>query len=112
MSRSPEKQRPSLFERLQSDEILLLDGTIGTELDKHGQMGWGACNLDAPSVVLAIQRELRTMWLPRLDSKYSDDEPHLHHDPQRGRFGVGCQPRRGRVCLFERPAHPGRYLVT
>jgi 5-methyltetrahydrofolate--homocysteine methyltransferase len=42
---------------LESDEIILLDGAIGTELDKRGLMGRASNNLDAPHAVLDIQRE-------------------------------------------------------
>jgi 5-methyltetrahydrofolate--homocysteine methyltransferase len=41
---------------LKSDGIILLDGAIGTELDKRGLMGRAGNNLDAPEVVLEIQR--------------------------------------------------------
>jgi 5-methyltetrahydrofolate--homocysteine methyltransferase len=44
-------------EALESDEIILLDGAIGTELDKRGLMGRAGNNLDAPEAVLEIQRE-------------------------------------------------------
>ncbi|MHC4460163.1 MAG: homocysteine S-methyltransferase family protein [Planctomycetota bacterium] len=42
---------------LNSQKIILLDGAIGTELDKHGLMGRAGNNLDNPEVVLEIQRE-------------------------------------------------------
>lgn len=42
---------------LQNKDIILLDGAIGTELDKRGLMGRASNNLDAPEVVLEIQRE-------------------------------------------------------
>ena len=42
---------------LESDRIILLDGAIGTELDKRGLMGRAGNNLDAPETVLEIQRE-------------------------------------------------------
>jgi len=42
---------------LESDRIILLDGAIGTELDKRGLMGRAGNNLDAPQAVLDIQRE-------------------------------------------------------
>jgi 5-methyltetrahydrofolate--homocysteine methyltransferase len=42
---------------LKNKEIILLDGAIGTELDKRGLMGRASNNLDNPKVVLAIQRE-------------------------------------------------------
>jgi len=44
-------------EALENDEIILLDGAIGTELDKHGLMGRAGNNLDAPQAVLEIQQE-------------------------------------------------------
>jgi 5-methyltetrahydrofolate--homocysteine methyltransferase len=42
---------------LDSQKIILLDGAIGTELDKRGLMGRASNNLDSPKVVLEIQRE-------------------------------------------------------
>jgi 5-methyltetrahydrofolate--homocysteine methyltransferase len=42
---------------LENDGIILLDGAIGTELDKRGLMGRASNNLDAPEAVLDIQRE-------------------------------------------------------
>ncbi len=42
---------------LNNKEIFLLDGAIGTELDKRGLMGRAGNNLDNPEVVLEIQRE-------------------------------------------------------
>jgi 5-methyltetrahydrofolate--homocysteine methyltransferase len=42
---------------LENDGIILLDGAIGTELDKRGLMGRADNNLDAPQAVLDIQRE-------------------------------------------------------
>jgi 5-methyltetrahydrofolate--homocysteine methyltransferase len=42
---------------LENQTIILLDGAIGTELDKHGLMGRASNNLDNPKVVLEIQRE-------------------------------------------------------
>jgi 5-methyltetrahydrofolate--homocysteine methyltransferase len=44
-------------ELLEGNGIILLDGAIGTELDKRGLMGRAGNNLDAPGVVLEIQRE-------------------------------------------------------
>jgi len=41
---------------LKNDGIILLDGAIGTELDKRGLMGRASSNLDAPEAVLDIQR--------------------------------------------------------
>jgi 5-methyltetrahydrofolate--homocysteine methyltransferase len=46
-----------LLTALQGNDIILLDGAIGTELDKCGLMGRASCNLDAPEVVLQIQQE-------------------------------------------------------
>jgi 5-methyltetrahydrofolate--homocysteine methyltransferase len=45
------------LETLNSGGIILLDGAIGTELDKRGLMGRASNNLDAPETVLEIQRE-------------------------------------------------------
>jgi 5-methyltetrahydrofolate--homocysteine methyltransferase len=42
---------------LKNKEIILLDGAIGTELDKRGLMGRAGNNLDNPDIVLEIQRE-------------------------------------------------------
>ena len=42
---------------LNKQGIILLDGAIGTELDKRGLMGRASNNLDNPDVVLEIQRE-------------------------------------------------------
>jgi len=42
---------------LNAKEVILLDGAIGTELDKRGLMGRARNNLDNPEVVLEIQRE-------------------------------------------------------
>jgi len=47
----------SLSEALKNKETLLLDGAIGTELDKRGLMGRASNNLDAPDIVLQILRE-------------------------------------------------------
>jgi 5-methyltetrahydrofolate--homocysteine methyltransferase len=47
----------NLSKVLQSEKIILLDGAIGTELDKRGLMGRASCNLDAPEVILQIQQE-------------------------------------------------------
>ncbi len=46
-----------LSEALKTKDIFLLDGAIGTELDKRGLMGRAGNNLDNPDVVLEIQRE-------------------------------------------------------
>jgi 5-methyltetrahydrofolate--homocysteine methyltransferase len=45
------------LETINSGSIILLDGAIGTELDKRGLMGRASNNLDAPEIVLDIQRE-------------------------------------------------------
>jgi 5-methyltetrahydrofolate--homocysteine methyltransferase len=42
---------------LSSKEIILLDGAMGTQLDKCGLMSRGRNNLDAPEAVLEIHRE-------------------------------------------------------
>jgi 5-methyltetrahydrofolate--homocysteine methyltransferase len=47
----------NLSEALKKKDIILLDGAIGTELDKHGIMGRASNNLENPEVVLEIQRE-------------------------------------------------------
>jgi 5-methyltetrahydrofolate--homocysteine methyltransferase len=47
----------SLSEALKQKEMLLLDGAVGTELDKYGLMSRGRNNIDAPDVVLEIHRQ-------------------------------------------------------
>jgi 5-methyltetrahydrofolate--homocysteine methyltransferase len=47
----------SLLTFLNNQGIILLDGAIGTELDKRGLMGRAGNNLDNPDIVLEIQRE-------------------------------------------------------
>jgi 5-methyltetrahydrofolate--homocysteine methyltransferase len=42
---------------LNSQQIVLLDGAMGTRLDKRGLMSHGRSNLDAPKAVLEIHRE-------------------------------------------------------
>ena len=42
---------------LKTRDVILLDGAIGTELDKRGLMGRASNNLDAPDIVLQILRE-------------------------------------------------------
>ena len=44
-------------EFLTTQNIVLLDGAIGTELDKRGIMGRARNNLDSPQIVLEIQKE-------------------------------------------------------
>ena len=44
-------------ELLAGNKIILLDGAMGTELDKKGLMGHGRNNLDSPDAVLGIHRE-------------------------------------------------------
>jgi 5-methyltetrahydrofolate--homocysteine methyltransferase len=46
-----------LLETIKTKSIILLDGAIGTELDKRGLMGRASNNLDAPDAVLEIQRQ-------------------------------------------------------
>jgi 5-methyltetrahydrofolate--homocysteine methyltransferase len=47
----------SLLTFLNNQGIILLDGAIGTELDKRGLMGRASNNLDNPDVVFEIHRE-------------------------------------------------------
>jgi 5-methyltetrahydrofolate--homocysteine methyltransferase len=47
----------NLSTALKTQDVILLDGAIGTELDKRGLMGRASNNLDAPEVVLQILRE-------------------------------------------------------
>ncbi|MCP4261467.1 MAG: hypothetical protein GY774_28790 [Planctomycetes bacterium] len=47
----------NLSTALKKKDVILLDGAIGTELDKHGLMGRAQNNLENPEVVLEIQRE-------------------------------------------------------
>lgn len=42
---------------IQTQRGVLLDGAMGTELDKRGFMGRGRVNLDAPEAVLDVHRE-------------------------------------------------------
>jgi 5-methyltetrahydrofolate--homocysteine methyltransferase len=42
---------------LKSKDVILLDGAMGTQLDKRGLMSRGSNNLDAPEAVLEIHRE-------------------------------------------------------
>lgn len=46
-----------LAEALKSEDVILLDGAMGTELDKRGLMSRGRTNLDAPETVLAIHEQ-------------------------------------------------------
>ncbi|MGD8499599.1 MAG: homocysteine S-methyltransferase family protein [Phycisphaerales bacterium] len=47
----------NLSAALKNKDVILLDGAIGTELDKRGLMGRARTNLDSLEVVLEIQRE-------------------------------------------------------
>jgi 5-methyltetrahydrofolate--homocysteine methyltransferase len=47
----------SLSELLQSREVILLDGAMGTELSRRGLAWGGRSNLDAPEGVVEIHRE-------------------------------------------------------
>jgi 5-methyltetrahydrofolate--homocysteine methyltransferase len=47
----------NLSAALKNKDVILLDGAIGTELDKRGLMGRARTNLDSPEAVLEIQRE-------------------------------------------------------
>lgn len=42
---------------LEKKDVILLDGAMGTELDKHGLMSRSGANLDAPDAVLAIHQQ-------------------------------------------------------
>jgi 5-methyltetrahydrofolate--homocysteine methyltransferase len=42
---------------LEKKDVILLDGAMGTELDKRGLMSRGGVNLDAPEAVLAIHQQ-------------------------------------------------------
>jgi 5-methyltetrahydrofolate--homocysteine methyltransferase len=44
-------------EALKTTDVILLDGAIGTELDKRGLMGGAGNNLEHPEIILEIQRE-------------------------------------------------------
>lgn len=44
-------------EAIRTKNIILLDGAIGTELDKRGLMGRAGNNLEHPEIVLEIQQE-------------------------------------------------------
>jgi 5-methyltetrahydrofolate--homocysteine methyltransferase len=46
-----------LGEVLRAGEIIVLDGAMGTELDKRGFAGRGTCNLTAPGAVVQVHRE-------------------------------------------------------
>ena len=47
----------NLSEALKNKDTLLLDGAMGTQLDKHGLMSRGRNNLDAADAVLDIHRQ-------------------------------------------------------
>ena len=47
----------NLSAALKHKDVILLDGAMGTQLDKRGLMGRASTNLDAPEVVLEIQRQ-------------------------------------------------------
>jgi len=47
----------NLSTALKNNNIILLDGAMGTQLDTRGLMSRGRNNLDAPEVVLGIHRE-------------------------------------------------------
>ena len=47
----------NLLAAIESKDVFLLDGAIGTELDKRGLMGRAGNNLEHPEIVLEIQRE-------------------------------------------------------
>ena len=41
---------------LQDKKVVLLDGAMGTQLDKKGLMGRATANLEAPQAVLEVHR--------------------------------------------------------
>jgi len=45
-----------LLTAIKNKNVFLLDGAIGTELDKRGLMGRGGNNIEHPEIVLEIQR--------------------------------------------------------
>jgi|GEM_PF-4777710 len=47
---------PDFLQLLKSKHVFLLDGAIGTELDRQGLMGRGRVNLDAPQAVVEVHR--------------------------------------------------------
>ena len=47
----------SLLEFLKDQKILLLDGAMGTQLDKRGLIPCGRNNINSPEAVLEIHRE-------------------------------------------------------
>ena len=47
----------NLSSALKTQDVILLDGAIGTELDKRDLMGRASNNLDAPEVVIEILQE-------------------------------------------------------
>ena len=48
---------------LNSEKAILLDGAMGTELDKRGLMSRGRNNLDAPEAVLEIHQEYARLYM-------------------------------------------------
>jgi 5-methyltetrahydrofolate--homocysteine methyltransferase len=46
-----------LLTAIKNKDVFLLDGAIGTELDKRGLMGRGGNNIEYPEIVLDIQRQ-------------------------------------------------------
>ena len=46
-----------LLTAIKNKDVFLLDGAIGTELDKRGLMGRGGNNIEHPEIVLEIQRQ-------------------------------------------------------
>ncbi len=46
-----------LEEMLQSGKLIVLDGAMGTELDKRGFPGRGECNLTAPEAVIQVHKD-------------------------------------------------------
>ena len=46
-----------LLTAIKNKNVFLLDGAIGTELDKRGLMGRGGNNIEHPEIVLEIQKQ-------------------------------------------------------
>jgi len=57
IKKTSKELKMNLSTLLNNRKTILLDGAMGTELDKRGLMSRGQNNLDAPDVVLEIHRE-------------------------------------------------------
>ncbi len=47
---------PDFLRLLKTDDVVLLDGAMGTQLDKRGLMTRGRTNLDLPQAVIEVHR--------------------------------------------------------